>query len=41
MRENCLVAGAAAYLRKPLDADELLKAIADAVAPDGVGPVSH
>lgn len=38
MRESCLVAGAAAYLRKPLDADELLKAIADAVAPDGVGP---
>jgi FixJ family two-component response regulator len=31
-RENCLSAGAAAYLRKPLDADELLKAIEDAVA---------
>jgi CheY-like chemotaxis protein len=31
-RENCLVAGAMAYLRKPLDADELLKAIGDAVA---------
>jgi CheY-like chemotaxis protein len=31
-RENCLVAGATAYLRKPLDADELLKTINDAVA---------
>jgi len=31
-RESCLVAGAAAYLRKPLDADELLKTIDEAVA---------
>jgi CheY-like chemotaxis protein len=31
-RENCLVAGATAYLRKPLDADELLKTINEAVA---------
>lgn len=31
-RETCLVAGATAYLRKPLDADELLKTIDDAVA---------
>ena len=31
-RDRCLVAGAMAYLRKPLDADELLKAISDAVA---------
>jgi len=30
-RNKCLGAGAAAYLRKPLDADELLKAIEDAV----------
>jgi len=41
MRESCLVAGATAYLRKPLDADELLKAIADAVAPDSLGPTSN
>jgi FixJ family two-component response regulator len=32
LRNSCLGAGAAAYLRKPLDADELLKAIEDAVA---------
>jgi CheY-like chemotaxis protein len=32
-RESCVAAGATAYLRKPLDADELLKAIADAVGP--------
>ena len=31
-RESCLVAGANAYLRKPLDADELLKTIDEAVA---------
>jgi CheY-like chemotaxis protein len=31
-RESCLVAGATAYLRKPLDADELLKTIDEAVA---------
>jgi len=31
-RETCLVAGATAYLRKPLDADELLKTIDEAVA---------
>lgn len=31
-RENCLVAGATAYLRKPLDADVLLKTIGEAVA---------
>jgi len=32
-RESCVAAGATAYLRKPLDADELLKAIADAIGP--------
>lgn len=32
-RESCLGAGAAAYLCKPLDADELLKAIEEAIAP--------
>ncbi len=32
-RETCVAAGARAYLRKPLDADELLQAIADAVGP--------
>jgi CheY-like chemotaxis protein len=31
-RESCIVAGASAYLRKPLDADELLKTIDEAVA---------
>lgn len=31
-RENCLCAGATAYLRKPLDADELLKTIDKVVA---------
>jgi CheY-like chemotaxis protein len=31
-RENCLCAGATAYLRKPLDADELLKTIDKIVA---------
>ena len=31
-RESCLVAGATAYLRKPLDADVLLKTIGEAVA---------
>ena len=31
-RESCIVAGATAYLRKPLDADELLKTIDEAVA---------
>lgn len=31
-RDTCLAAGAYAYLRKPLDADELIKAIADATA---------
>lgn len=30
-RNKCLGAGAAAYLRKPLDADELLKTIDDVV----------
>jgi CheY-like chemotaxis protein len=39
MRESCLDAGATAYLRKPLDADELLQAIADATA--DTGPKSH
>jgi FixJ family two-component response regulator len=32
-RESCVAAGATAYLRKPLDADELLRAIADAIGP--------
>ena len=41
MRESCLSAGAAAYLRKPLDADELLQAIADAVAAEDLGPAPH
>lgn len=41
MRESCLGAGAAAYLRKPLDADELLKAIADAIAAEDRGPTSN
>jgi len=41
-RNKCLGAGAAAYLRKPLDADELLKAIEDAVARGKpVGPTSN
>lgn len=41
-RNRCLGAGAAAYLRKPLDADELLKAIEDAVARGSpVGPMSN
>jgi len=41
-RNKCLSAGAAAYLRKPLDADELLKAIEDAVARGKpVGPTSN
>jgi CheY-like chemotaxis protein len=31
-RESCLCAGAAAYLRKPLDADVLLKTIDQAIA---------
>jgi FixJ family two-component response regulator len=31
-RENCLCAGATAFLRKPLDADELVKTIGDVVA---------
>jgi FixJ family two-component response regulator len=39
-RDSCLGAGASAYLRKPLDADELLKAIEKAVA-GGVGPMSN
>ncbi|HEX4860192.1 MAG TPA: response regulator [Rhizomicrobium sp.] len=30
-RGNCLAAGASAYLRKPLDADELLEAIDGAI----------
>src|SRR5271163_2406183 len=34
-REYCLGAGAAAYLCKPLDGDELLKAIDEAIAPTG------
>jgi FixJ family two-component response regulator len=32
VRESCLAAGARAYLRKPLDGDELLRAIAAAMA---------
>jgi len=39
-RTNCLDAGAAAYLGKPLDADELLKAIELAIAPR-LGPTSN
>lgn len=41
----CLEAGAAAYLRKPLDADELLDAISRAITDDvpssRLGPRSH
>lgn len=41
-RNRCLGAGAAAYLRKPLDADELLKTIDDVVARTRpVGPTSN
>jgi len=39
-RSRCLDAGAAAYLGKPLDADELLKAIEMALAPR-LGPSSN
>ena len=41
-RNRCLGAGAAAYLRKPLDAEELLKTIDDVVARTRpVGPTSN
>ena len=41
-RNRCLGAGAAAYLRKPLDADELLKTIDDVIArTKPVGPMSN
>jgi FixJ family two-component response regulator len=41
-RNRCLGAGAVAYLRKPLDGDELLKTIKDAVAhANPLGPTSN
>lgn len=41
-RNQCIGAGAVAYLRKPLDGDELLKTIKDAVAhANPLGPTSN
>ncbi|HUO87741.1 MAG TPA: response regulator [Rhizomicrobium sp.] len=40
-RDACLAAGAVAYLRKPLDADELVAAIRSATETPELGPRSN